>query len=236
MKALIAEISNHHMGNVSKAFDLIKAAKDCGATHVKMQAINKDAVKTGSMPVEFYEKCSMDLEGYSWCIEYGKTIGIPVFFSIFGDEFEEIFTRYPKMIRKIAAGQVSSKYDSHALEYMNNENTLISLKDNLQLNRLGPSISKMAKMYATDYCVSSDDLIILDRLNLCLGRPVGLSDHSIGIDTCVKAITENECTLIEKHFYLGNEIKWDGQVYRDCHHSANPKEFEKLAKIYRENV
>lgn len=236
MRALIAEIGNMHLGDLDNAFELIAAAKDCGATHAKMQAIGPYKPSGGSMPDGFYEMCSMTIDEYSECIDYGASIGIPVFFSIFDPVFEELFNRYPSMIRKISASQGQDSTTSF-LKKHNNFNTIISIP--ILFGTLFPAMLNMRILCATPYNYKSDDISLIPFYSGMLknfSRNIGLSDHSIGIENCKQAISDYDCKIIEKHFYLGNDIKFKGQLYRDCEHSANPKQFAELAKFFEEKT
>jgi sialic acid synthase SpsE len=234
IEGLIAEISNHHFGDFEEALELIRIAKESGADYVKMQAFKAEDVTTGSMPVEFYERCSMPMEDYIACIDYGEFIGIPVFFSTFSYKYEELFLRRPRMIRKIASGQVGESMYGKLLANHNNDNTIISIKNIDLLKTYQQYIDKMNLMYVTPYNYPISHLWEIEQFKEFTKSPVGFSDHSITIDNCKTAITKYGCRLIEKHFYLGKDIRWDGKLFRDCVHSATPNEFEKLAKYYRE--
>lgn len=230
MKALIAEIGNCHLGNVHSAYRLIRMAKDCGATHVKMQAIDSVKPEGGSMPDEFYAQCSMSLSEYRSCVQYGQQINIPVFFSTFHKKFESLHTMYEGQIKKISGSQYENK------SYKPKDNNKYSLISIPRFENLRPDISEMNIMHVTPYNYVYSDLSPIDILTKHYKKKAGYSDHSIGIENCKRAINQYECQLIEKHFYFGSNIKFKGQVYRDCYHSSSPIEFEKLAKYYHERV
>lgn len=228
MKALIAEIGNFHLGSLEKACDLIRVAKECGATHVKMQAIPPSVPVGGSMPEGFYAQCSMSVEQYIECVAFGNVIGIPVFFSYFDDKYKVILKKYPNMLKKISASQFTrGLYDSKD----NNPKTIISIpRDGV----LSDKVSKMNIVCVTPYNYAYSDISFIDRFKTFFKKDIGLSDHSVNTRNCRRAITEYGCNIIEKHFYLGEEVRFEGVLYRDCVHAANPRQFTELAQTFQE--
>ena len=91
---------------------------------------------------------------------------------------------------------------------------------------------KAMVLYASVY-MKDHKPIIYEEMSKGMGRPLGLSHHGQGIMGLMNMISEYHIPVIEKHFYLGERIEYNGQVYRDCLHSANPKVFELLAKEYK---
>ena len=92
----IAEFSNMHGGDFEHAKDLIRAACDAGADVVKGQAYdNPQAIidMGGSMPLEFYQQCMFTVDQYLELIEFGKQIGIDVFFTICSDNPDSKLTQ-----------------------------------------------------------------------------------------------------------------------------------------------
>jgi sialic acid synthase SpsE len=230
MQGLIAEIGNCHLGSLDKAKRLIEVAKDSGADFVKMQAIDPLELKTGSMPFEFYDICSMSIDDYYNCYEYARCIvGIPLFFSIFGIKYHELseLDYY-----KISGNQYREMSPSELKKY-NNENTIVSIPDMTPLHQ---EIDKMNIMYVTPYNCKTVDLRPIDKISSVFNKRIGYSDHSLDIDNCKRAIDSYDVNLIEKHFYLGEDIKYKGQLYRDCTHSANPEQFLELANYLKERV
>ena len=97
-----------------------------------------------------------------------------------------------------------------------------------------PMMFKAQMLYANDYSIEHDEnLHKIKTFNEFCRKPVGLSDHTIGPETCFVAIEEFGVKTIEKHFCLKhqkNNIYYDGQLFRDSVHSSTPSEFEQIAK------
>lgn len=199
---------------------MIKAAHEHGADYVKLQAIDPEVVN-GSMPREFYRHVAFTYQEYLELKEYGEYIGTTVFFSCFG-----MFVS--GKLHKISGSQYRS-FEPVALKAHNNEDTIISIPADVQdLEMKKASISKMSPMFVSQYLENNVDLSWIDQYSESLKKQVGYSDHTIGIETCTKAIKNHGAQLIEKHFHLGVPIKWDGQLFRDSIHSCSPVELAKI--------
>lgn len=222
MKYLIAEFGNNHLGDIEKAKQYIRIAKECGATHAKGQAFMARDITSGSMPTSFYYKCELKFSEYVELIDYGEEIGIPVFFSIFSKHFESLV--YHQEWYKIAGCQV--KLGFKELAKKDCKKMFVSVPE----FTIMPQLEKSHILHVTPYNYKTPDFKTLDFLNTYYERPCGLSDHCIGIDFALKAITERGIPVLEKHFTLSRDIKYKGQLFRDCVHAADPKQLEILAK------
>lgn len=225
MTFLIAEISNHHLGSVDKAKELILAAKNSGADAVKSQAfVAADMLKWGTMPLSFYEKCAMSLDEYRELIAFGRDNGIPVFFTVLSPGLLALssFQQY----QKLHAG--GWKAASLATIYrMDRENTFISM--NAPREDV-PEIHAAKILYATPYqkdvCVAEYEAL----QKFYDGKAIGVSHHG---EECGFLLLMHQIyylPYVEKHFYMGKQISEGSMVYRDCNHSYDPVRFEKLAK------
>jgi sialic acid synthase SpsE len=233
---LIAEIGNMHLGNMSAATKLIKTAKECGADYVKMQAIEPGEVIRygyGSMDWKFYAQCSFTITQYRELAIYGVSIDMPVFFSIFGEAY--IPLSYNSLY-KISGAQFNL-YSNNYLNKINNSSTIISIPHvaDSVLDAKESSINNMTILFVSDHLEKRPPLENIQRYSQRFNRLAGYSDHSDGIDNCKKAFDRYGCVIIEKHFYLGDNIEYENSLYRDCAHSANPEQFSKLALYLKDN-
>lgn len=224
MTLLIAEISNHHMGSIEKAKELIRIAKESGAAYVKGQAFEaKDMLKWGTMPLSFYEKCALKYHEYKELILYGDNIGIPVFFTILSPKLSGLGAtqEYKKLhaeLSKICRKDKFWHYDK--------DNVFISMKS----PRIDVKEIKKAKLlYATEY-LEDLDLEGYETLQRFYMRTIGVSHHGKVCNELYKLQDIYDIPWVEKHFYLGDPIIWEGQTYRDCLHSFTPSEFEFLVR------
>lgn len=223
---LIAECGNNHFGDMNAAKELIRAAKDSGAEAVKFQAFAPGDFK-GSMPDSFYEQCALRFDQYMELIGIGKYLRIPVFFSTFNNEMLQLdnFTEYVKL----AAWQ-TNEYSDDVLMEIDADHVIVSIN---QYRKTLPPLHHSMILYATDYNCKDPILQSLAILQRFYKRPIGLSDHTEGITTCMEAIDLYEVPVIEKHFTLHRNMSYEGQVFRDTVHAADPNEFSQLARYFK---
>ena len=233
---VIAEIGNHHLGSVEVAKTMILSARRAGADFVKMQAIDPNVVcKTGSMPYEFYKECELTTDEYISCIQYGRTIGVTVFFSVFGEKHALVSKIFRNSLYKISGGQFKAASPQKLFNH-NNHRTIVSIPDDAEISKeKATAVWAMQKMYVTPYLPEKVNWPYLEKLKKKFGR-VGYSDHTPGVDNCKIAINRYGCTLLEKHFHLGTDIVYQGKRYRDCLHAATPDEFKKLTDYFKERL
>lgn len=224
MTLLIAEISNHHLGCIEQAKKLILTAKNCGADIVKGQAfVAEDMRKWGTMPLSFYDRCAFRYSQYKDLILYGDEIGIPVFFTILSNKLSLLgsFQKYKKLH---AGGSATCRKDK--FWHYDKENIFISMKE----PRVDVKEIRKAKiLYATEY-MQDADLEGYEALKKFYDREIGVSHHGTTIEGLLEIHKTYRLPVVEKHFYFGKKIEWEGQVYRDCLHSMSPYVFEEFAR------
>lgn len=217
---LIAEIGMCHNGSVRTAKQMIAVAKACGADLVKGQAFKSKDVK-GSMPQKFYDDRELNIFQLTELIEYGKELGMPVFFSIFSEEFDIL--RKMQRYHKFSASQ--SRNNPRWVEENDAENVIASVNPMTML----PNLKKSHVLYACPYLTGDPRLEQIQFFTEYYGRQVGYSDHTIGVDWCIRAKRIHGARVIEKHFTLTRDIYFEGNQFRDAIHGATPKELEHLA-------
>jgi len=222
------------MGSVEIAKTLIYEASKAGADMVKMQAIDANVVaRIGSMPKSFYESCELTTEQYLSCAQYGRTVGVPVFFSIFGTKHAVLNKVYKNSLHKIS-GEQFRQMDAESLMQWSNHRTIVSIP--MDLGDLTPAKARaiwpMQKMMVGPYPPGAMRWEYMEHAKGLFPR-IGYSDHTPGIEACKVAIKRYGCELIEKHFHLGAEIVWEGVKYRDCLHAARPEQFSELTKFFK---
>ena len=217
----IAEIGMNYNGNFGLCYELIKQAKLSGANIAKFQLGWRDG------PNEINQ---LDLQKVKKIIEWCKFFNIEPLFSIISKKGYEIIKK--TKITKIKIASRSLKYDFNLVKKIVSENKkkeiIISLgmwnKKNL------PFKNKNVKYL---WCVSkypafNEDLKKFPKKFL-KNIYFGYSDHTIGIETCLLAISRG-AKIIEKHFTLD---KSDATI-RDHALSATPEEFRNMVNIGNE--
>ncbi len=81
----------------------------------------------------------------------------------------------------------------------------------------------------TEYPAKDAKLERIKWLSEFLGKPVGYSDHTIGIEACVEAVRKYDACVIEKHFTFDHDF---GPL-RDHKHAATPEEMRELVRLVK---
>lgn len=218
---IIAEIGNNHLGDIESFKEHIRVAKECGADMVKGQAfLARDIWRSGSMPRDFYLQCELTLDQYIDMIYYSRALGIELFYSVFSKALEDI--HFHQKYHKIAGGRV--KKNLAMIENRDVENMLVSIPEGSRK----PALRSAKILHVSTYMTQFPGLENIKFLSSYYGRRCGYSDHTIGIDACVKAVKEYDAHIIEKHFTLSRDLIYKGIQFRDGVHGALPSELEKL--------
>lgn len=238
MRGIIAECGNHHFGNLTRAKELVTAAKDCGASYVKFQAIDPFEFTGGSMPREFYRDCDLGMSGNMALINHAEKVGIPIFFSVFGTKYIDLIEHYPKMPFKLSGEQFrtcSPAVLRTLVNHWHGREIVVSVPADADFTGkfdllCAPNVSVL---YVTPY-LSIGDLTTILAFRQVLKRPIGYSCHVTSIENCKKAIWTYNAKLIEKHFNLWGSQVYDKTVYRDSIHATDREGLAELCKSFRD--
>lgn len=220
---LIAEIGNNFFGDMRKAKEMIVAADASGADLIKGQAFRAVDIKGGSMPYEFYRECELSVAQCIELIEFARHIDNDMFFSIFSKGFEDV-ERHQNW-RKVAGSQTRQGRFGPSLD---RPEVIISVPEDVRVEAVMP-FRQAEILHVSQYLTEAPGLERIARMSDLLGRQVGYSDHTIGVETAISAALDFGAIVIEKHFTLEKDVAFGGQVYRDTVHAATPEEFARLA-------
>ena len=217
MAILICEIGQNHCGDMNLAKRLIELAKENGADLVKFQLYNHAKMYANHPEVP---NCELSKEQAFELFDYGKQVGIEVFFSVFDVErvkwCEEIgVKRY-----KLGYGR---RYDKELIYRVARcgKPMVVSFPHLTEV----PSMNKVDFLYCIpNYPTKPDELHLSDAFSDMACEYDGFSDHTIGID-CAKIALARGAEIIEKHFTL------DKTMYGSDHQlSMNPEELKELVR------
>ena len=244
---VIAEIGNNHQGSLQKAIQLIKAAKDSGATAVKFQKrFNKelyteDFYNTPYIHVNSYAKTygkhrdylEFSLSQYKKLMNYAKKIGIIFFATPFDFKSVDFLEKLKVPCYKIASGDLTN---TPLQEYIAKKDKPIFLSTGggtfKDIDRAYKYIIKFNKKLMILHCTASYPAEISD-MNLNIIKElkkkypkniIGLSDHENGIDAASVAFMLG-AKVFEKHFTLNRSWKGTDQSF-----SLEPNGLRKLCR------
>ena len=186
----IAEIGQNHNGNIDLGFELIKQAKNSGANIAKFQLGWKSKKnESNHIPKEkVYE--------LKKCADYYE---IDLMFSVFNLESLEILKSIDLKYYKVASRTVRD--DIELVKEICNQNkiTFISLgmwdKETLPIKHS----DKINYLWCKSLYPTLPDQMLDFPKNFNNSKYIGYSDHTLGIETCILAISRG-AKVIEKHF------------------------------------
>ncbi len=249
---VIAEAGVNHNGRLDIALDLCDAAKLAGADVVKFQTWKTENLitksvgqaeyqknNTGSEESQFdmLKKLELSYDDFRKIKKHCDDIGI--IFASTADEFESLDFLVNDIgipFIKVGSGDICN---IPFLEYIGSKHLPVIMSTGMSsLNDVDISINSLKKGGAenitllhctTNYPCPYDDVNLKAMITLkdTFGLPVGYSDHTIGRDVAIAAVTLG-ATVIEKHFTLDCKMKGPDHLA-----STEPKDFTDMIKGIR---
>jgi len=249
---IVAEVGANHGGDLDQAIRLIDAAKDAGANAVKVQAYTADTITIQSSRPEFmltegpwqgqtlydlYKQAETPFEWFPRLFDHAKNRGITCFASVFDPSAVDCLERLGCPAYKIASFEL---VDLPLIRYAarTGKPLILStgLADQKEIDQaVGMSYYGFRSDVAVLHCVSGYPTPIeqagLKRFRemraLLHPIPVGISDHSLGIEVPVAATALGAC-MIEKHLTVSRLNSTPDGLF-----SMEMTEFAKMANVVR---
>lgn len=237
---IIAEVGINHDGDMAKAVQLIREAKNSGADSVKLQTyITEYRVPKDHAVYGILKQCELSHDEQKELFALGKDLGITVFSTAFDDESVDFLEGLNTPVYKIAS------FDSVNTQLLKKvsltKKPLIMSTGMTSLDELGAAWKALGGNsdgtgcdLLLMHCVSSypledtrANLSTIPYLNSIHGGPVGYSDHTIGTKIPLLGVAAG-ATLIEKHFTL--DVNSEGP---DHAMSADPQTLSDLVQGVR---
>lgn len=248
---IIAEAGVNHNGDIEIAKRLCLEAKKSGADVVKFQTWITDRIITKTVRQADYQinntgnnqsqyqmlkKLELTFEQFRKIKEYCDEIGI--IFASTADEIESLDFLVDLGISfiKLGSDQIGN---IPFLRYVGGKkmpvvmstgmSTLADVEQSVMALRKGGTDDITLLHCTTNYpCpFESVNLRAMDTLYNAFGYPVGYSDHTIGIEVPVAAVSRG-ALVIEKHFTLDKTMNGPDHIA-----STEPKEFKKMVSAIR---
>ena len=250
---IVAEMSANHGGDINKAKEIIKRAKDCGADAVKLQTYRADTITLDCEKQDFlipendpwhYKKTLFNLykEAYTpweWHEELfheAKKNEIIIFSAPFDSTAVDLLEELNAPAYKIASAEVT---DIPLLEKVAKTKRPVIMSTGLaEIDDLDLAIDTLRRNGCEELvllkCTASYpappeqmNLKTIPDLALRYNCLSGLSDHTLGVGVPIAAVALG-ATMIEKHFVLD---KTDNTV--DAFFSLDPSDLNLLVSEIR---
>ncbi|KZN70550.1 N-acetylneuraminate synthase [Pseudoalteromonas luteoviolacea S4060-1] len=248
---IIAEMSANHGQSLSKAKELVHAAKEAGADAIKLQTYTADTLTMdcklphfeatgpwqGQYLYDLYKGAYMPWDFHAELFELSAKIGLTCFSSPFDKSAVDLLQQFDAPAYKIASPELID----HQLikDVAATKKPVIMSTGGATLNEIAQAVKvaedagveELALMKCTSTYpapAESINLRTIPHMRDAFGCPVGLSDHTLGNDVPLASVAVGAC-MIEKHFVLD---KTDNTA--DSFFSMTPKELEALVHGVRQ--
>lgn len=251
---IIAEMSANHCGDIQLAKEIIKTAKQIGADAIKIQTYTADTLTidcdnpdftindpkslwNGETLYSLYQKAYTPWEWQKELKDYAeKEIGIELFSTPFDNTAVDFLEKINVQRYKIASFEA---IDIPLIEYAASKgkpmiiSTGICSKEEIRdavtaCQNAGNSDITLLKC-TSSYPAPLDEMNLLTIPDMIkeFGVKVGLSDHSMNIETVIAAVALG-ANVIEKHFTLDRALGG-----ADSGFSLNTQEFKEMVQAVR---
>ena len=243
MVYVIAEAGMNHDGSLGNALRLVEVAAACGADAVKFQLHDAPAETTRDAPSppyfrhesrwEYFQRTAFTDDQWRTLKEACETAGIEFVCAPFSLAALERLEALGTARYKIGSGEVTNLELVRAASATGKPVLLSSGMSSWA--ELDAAVEAAGEKVTVLQCTSEYPtppervgLNLLAELRERYGKPVGLSDHSLGPYACYAAVVLG-ATVVEKHFTLSKEMYGP-----DAALALEPHELEELVGGIRE--
>jgi N-acetylneuraminate synthase len=238
---VIVEAGINHEGSLEKALALVDAAVEAGAELIKFQChiTEKEMIPTDMTPGDIskerlwdiIKRCELTEEEELKVHAYCRTKGIIYLSTPFSREAADRLDHMGVAAFKIGSGECNNLPLLRHIAAKGKPMILSTgMNDIESVSRSAAAIREYGVPLALMHCTSMYPTpyekvrlgAIQDLQRVFSGAPIGLSDHSLGIWTCLGAVALG-ASLLEKHFTISRD--WPGP---DTGISIEPQELADL--------
>ena len=245
---IVAEAGVNHNGELDLALRLVDAAAAAGADAVKFQTFRTDALVSAAAPKARYQqettgsaesqsamlaKLELSPAAHERLRDHATRRGIVFFSTPFDEASADVLDRLGVALFKVPSGEVTNV---PLLRHLAAKGKPILLSTGMcTLEEVATALDTIAGAgdppVAVLHCVSAypapaeeTNLRAMDTLRARFGRPVGLSDHTLGVEIALAAVARGAAVL-EKHVTLDRTLP--GPDHRA---SLEPDELARLVR------
>ena len=248
---LVAEMSANHHQDFRQAVKLIEAAKEAGADAVKLQTYTPDTLTISSNQEYFriagtiwegrtlhdlYREAYMRWEWQPKLKEVANKLGLGFFSTPFDPSAVDFLEKLNVPVYKVASFELVDlqliKRIARTGKPLIMSTGMASLADISEAVKIfkksgGNKIALLKCTSAYPTPPEEMNLRTIPALAKIFDVPIGLSDHSTGIEATIAAVALGAC-IVEKHFTLSRSLEGP-----DSSFSIEPEELQILVKAIR---
>ncbi len=248
---IIAEAGVNHNGSMDLAKQMVVAAKEAGADYVKFQTfIPKNLVSRFAEKAEYQkkttgeedsqlqmlEKLALTQEDFVELKAYCEKVEIGFISTPFDLESMDFLEALGMDFWKIPSGEVTNL--PYLEKIAQTGRKVIMSTGMCEMEEIQAAIRALEKNGAKDITIlhcnteyptpfSDVNLSAMKKMSEVLGKPIGYSDHTIGIEVPIAAVALG-ATVIEKHFTLDKTMEGPDHAA-----SLEPLELAAMVKAIR---
>lgn len=238
--SIVAELSGNHRGSIQTALDLLYAAKEAGATAVKLQTMHPDRIAAAGIAIvggpwhgrelrDLYRETMTPWDWHQRLFSEGEALCLDVFSSPFDPEAVAFLETLDCPRYKVASPEVT---DWPLLDAIQRTRKPVLLSDGMASDADLRAALEVLGYFETTImrCVSEYPAA---PGSYCIEPPMGVhqwgvSDHSMSTTVAVVAVARG-ASVIEKHLCVRRA---DGGP--DAGFSLEPEEFAHMVRMVRE--
>jgi len=248
---IVAEMSANHNQSLAYALEIIQAAKEAGADAVKIQTYTKDTLTLdcdnehfrlkgtlheGKTLYELYDEAHTPWEWQTDMKDYAVSLGLDLFSTPFDVTAVSFLEEIDVPAYKVASSEI---VDIPLLKNIAATGKPIILSVGMaSLGEIEEAISAVRMAGNTQIAIlkctaaypakpEEMNLITIPNMIATFDVPVGLSDHTLGIEVSVAAVALGAC-IIEKHFTISRDVKGPDSPF-----SMEYEEFRRMVEAIR---
>lgn len=234
---LVAEAGINHNGDRALALKLVDAAAAAGADAVKFQTFTAASFISRSNPYfNLFKRCELSRDDFAALSRRARERSIMFLSTPLDEESVDLLddlgvpafkiascdvTHIP-LLRHVGAKKKPVLLSTGAATLTE---TMIAVDTLTRAGAAGVAVFHCVSNYPAD--PATVNLRSIPRMAETLGRPVGFSDHTVGIEVPLAAVAVG-ASMIEKHFTLDKTL--DGPDHKL---SADPDEFKRMVAAIR---
>jgi len=248
---VIAEVGVNHDGSLDRGLELVEVAAEAGADAVKFQTFRADRLATASAPKAPYQLAGTDPEESQLAMlqrlelspdahrrlqAAADSAGIEFLSSLFDEESARLLDELGVAAFKIPSGEITNlPLLSHVGRF---GRPLILSTGMADLDEVAAAIGELGAagndQIVVMHCVSAypsppaeSNLRAMATMEAAFRKPVGFSDHTLGIEVALAAVALGAC-VIEKHLTLDRSAPGPDHAA-----SLEPSEFRDMVRGIR---